>query len=745
MRITRNTLIRRTCFVAAVAAGVVLAGCNRDKASTSAPAAVAQLDGAAQKRAADAISQPAWLRERLPEHTVAYLRLPTLWGLMSAPNGRALDGALASEAHTKAIAALRDAAAKDPLLVQAGIAPFTALALDDLAGPVEVAVIDTSDIANPASNILVSLPFDIADVATMNARLAATGAPVLKAPLDANGKGELATKGYVQFDAATKHLYVLSGMAASAFALDGFVKQLGEKRAHAMHEVEKTFDTSGQGLFFWMSLKGVMGMASAQLPAAKPGTAVRDLLDKSQAVAFGWGTVGGRGKFQVQFIAPQSKLFGYLAQDGYKTDIKAAGNPSWAVTMRLPSRAQFDAFVANLDADFGAGTKAAYDKANDELKTAFGFEVKDLAGLFGPELVTFEDAAGTYSAVRTVDRAALYARLDDLVARFKWKHETVKSGKATMHHVYVPGIDIAKSLADEKAAPEATAKATAWLQLYTRMGTHLYWTEEGDWLVFGQVPQALGDRAAAKLDTDIGDWLRTQQSYDPASTLLGGAVTTRNANQKIYYAYLTVLQSISDALGQPTSLADLPNAASLGLPLDGALGLTFDLTPNRAGFSVTYEQSPAEAILSAGGGVMAIAVVGIVAAIAIPAYQDYTIRAQVSGTIADAGPLKLAIAEYYAKRKKLPATDDDLDGPAFGESLKYLDHYYTDQGTIVLAFGDEANKAVHGQTLTLAPYKLGGELVWRCGDAQIADDAEPISDSEETTTVPAKYLPASCR
>ncbi|HVJ61909.1 MAG TPA: pilin [Tahibacter sp.] len=740
----RSTLFRRTCVVAAVAAGVMLAGCNRDNASSNAPVAVAQLDSAAKARAAEQISQPAWLRERLPEHTVAYMRLPTLWGLMSAPSGRQLDIALASEAHTKAIAALRTAASKDPLLVEAGIAPFTALLLDDLAGPVEVAVVDTSDIANPASNFLVSLPFRIADVATLNARLAALGVPVLKAPLDANGKGELATKGYVQFDPATKRLHVLSGMAASAFALDGLVKQLGEKRAHAMHEVEKTFDTSGQGLFFWMSLKGVTGMAAAQLPQAKPGTVLRDLLDKSQAVAFGWGTVGGRGKFQLQFIAPQTRVFGYLAQDGYKTDLKTAGKPSWAMTMRLPSRQQFDTFVTNLDADFGPGTKEGYDKANEAAKTTLGFEIKDIMGLLGPELVTFEDAAGTYSAVRTPDRAALYARLDDLVTRFKWKHETLKSGQAAMHHVYVPGVDMGKALADDKDGG-GDKKTAAWLNMYSRMGTHLYWTEEGDWLVFGQVPQALADRAAAKLDTDLGGWLRDNQSYDAAGTWLGIAGNTRNANQKIYYAYIAALQSVSDLLGQPTNLAELPNAASLGLPVDGAIGLSIDLTPNRAGFSVTYEQSPAEALLAAGGGIMAIAVAGVVAAIAVPAYQEYTVRAQVAGTIADAEPLKAAIAAYYAKRKKLPATDEDLDAPEYGESLKYLDHYYTEDGTIVLSFGDQANAAVHGQTLTLSPYKLGGELVWRCGDGEIAADAEPISASEQTTTVTAKYLPAYCR
>ena len=51
--------------------------------------------------------------------------------------------------------------------------------------------------------------------------------------------------------------------------------------------------------------------------------------------------------------------------------------------------------------------------------------------------------------------------------------------------------------------------------------------------------------------------------------------------------------------------------------------------------------------------------IGILAAIAIPAYQDYSIRAQVAGGLADATNAKMAVASYYARTGKLPANRDD--------------------------------------------------------------------------------------
>jgi Pilin (bacterial filament) len=727
------SLIRRTLLAAAVTGCLGLASCSKEPA---APTAL-KLDSAPAQRAAAAIAGPAWLRERLPEHTVGYLRIPCLWGLAAAPNGRALDPALASEAHTRLIADLRANIGKDAVLQQAGIAPLTTLLLDDLTAAVEIAVIDGSDIANPASNVLVSAPLKFSDVAALNARLAELKTPL--AALDAQGKGKLPNNGFIYFDAKAQRLYALFGMAASALALDALVEQTAQTRAHPMHAAEKDIDASGQGLFYWMSLKGVTGMASAQMPAARPGTLLRDFLDKGQSIAGGWGTAGARGKLQLQLNAPGARLLSYLAPQDFKAAVKTAGRPQWALTMALPDAAQVARIEAGLDADFGPGTREAYTQVRDKLKQETGVDFAELLGLAGDGLMAFEDEAGVYSALHVPDRARLYAKLDELGAKLQWKRETLKAGKASVQHLHIAGFSARKPAEDgEKTALDA------WIQLYTRVGSHVYWVEEGDYLIFGEVPQALADRADAKLDGDLGTWLRQQQSYDPNATVLGITATTRNVQRKVYYAYLGGLQGLADLLGQRVDLAALPHASQLDLPVEGATGLSLDATPDRVGLSLTYEQNPAEVLFSS-GGLTAVAVAGIAAAVAVPAYDDYVARSQVTQAVQGAGGYKTAIAEYFANYGELPADDSGLGDPGYGEAAKYLESYTIDDGAIVLTFGDAASKALKGATLVLKPYRIGGQMVWQCADATVADEAEPLSGTLESTTLATKLLPADCK
>ncbi|HEX2941623.1 MAG TPA: hypothetical protein VHO91_11285, partial [Rhodopila sp.] len=81
-------LSRRSVAAAVAAACFAIAACHRDDAATG-PATV---DAATLQRAQDALSQPAWLRSHLPSTTVAYLRIPSPWGLIGAvPDGRSLD------------------------------------------------------------------------------------------------------------------------------------------------------------------------------------------------------------------------------------------------------------------------------------------------------------------------------------------------------------------------------------------------------------------------------------------------------------------------------------------------------------------------------------------------------------------------------------------------------------------------------------------------------------------------------
>ncbi len=154
-----------------------------------------------------------------------------------------------------------------------------------------------------------------------------------------------------------------------------------------------------------------------------------------------------------------------------------------------------------------------------------------------------------------------------------------------------------------------------------------------------------------------------------------------------------------------------------------------------------------------------VAIIGILAAIAIPAYQDYTVRAQVTEGMNLASAVKAGVSEYYAQNGTWPtkmsqAGGDDTDLP----KGKYVEKINIDTaGTIVVTFGNDANgnlKEAGKNTLALQPMlSKNNDVVWLCG-FNTAKNTTGLVDPGTGTAAPAatgltkvkpKYLPASCR
>lgn len=151
-----------------------------------------------------------------------------------------------------------------------------------------------------------------------------------------------------------------------------------------------------------------------------------------------------------------------------------------------------------------------------------------------------------------------------------------------------------------------------------------------------------------------------------------------------------------------------------------------------------------------------VAIIGILAAIAIPAYQDYTIRAQVTEGLTLSADLKTAIAEDTANTGNWPANIVAL-GLAAGttKEAKYVTGLTVTNGTIQIVYGDQANGRILGATLTIKPYLNDNfDIVWVCGRAPLPAGATIVdTDAAGTASGPQavsvsmenKFMPKSCR
>jgi len=127
-----------------------------------------------------------------------------------------------------------------------------------------------------------------------------------------------------------------------------------------------------------------------------------------------------------------------------------------------------------------------------------------------------------------------------------------------------------------------------------------------------------------------------------------------------------------------------------------------------------------------------VAIIGILAAIAVPMYLSYTVRSQISEGLNLSGSVKVAATEFYLDRGVFPSNNAEAGVEAAANIQgKYVGSVTVVDEVITVLYGNDANAQILGETITLtANTSTAGSVRWVCASGGV---------------IPDQHLPAACR
>ncbi len=144
-----------------------------------------------------------------------------------------------------------------------------------------------------------------------------------------------------------------------------------------------------------------------------------------------------------------------------------------------------------------------------------------------------------------------------------------------------------------------------------------------------------------------------------------------------------------------------------------------------------------------------VTIIGILAAIAIPAYQNYEIRAQAAEGLSLADSWKTAVAEYFTEYGSFPTQANSTGGNGAiaisgAVNSKYVSSIsLTTGGAVVILYGNQAHVQLGTKTIALNPgTDSAGDVIWVCGTATAPSGVTVIGSG--STSLPSQFLPTAC-
>lgn len=681
-------------------------------APSFAPTLMAATTNLVKDMQVSAVVRPAWLREYLPDNTLFYARIPSLWSSVSYKED-SFKYALGNKSYTDTVRKIQQASAQWVDQADQQLKPLLSLLAGQLDGPIEIAAIA----GGMMPQVLLSANLNIADTAQLQLLIdSLVKARIVKSEVKkmTDGAGQLMTEvgpTPYRWNSEKKRLDILLNFGgADLKALDKAFSSLTKNADSPMLANEAQVESSHQGLYLWYNNEITYPMYQSMIPPQIQKQMQLFGVPDMKSLALSWGVRNEKGRIKLLLEAPTTGMIrSMLPTNKNDLDIATAGDAKFAALIALPSTEQFSKIEQMLM------QMSPNSKKYQEFKTAMlanmGFSIEDILTAVGPELTTIFDDSGEYLAVRIKDDAKFSEIIEKITSKKGVTLITKELEGKQISYMKVPSFFESIDSKEMKDVPFFVK------DMMTKVSTHLYWQKEGEFLILADLPQVLLDRQMMLKDNNLKSWLADQQKQDLSASTIALTGTLRDAPRRLYYTYLNALQLLADITGAQIDTFSLPSAKQLSLADKGSLGLQFDSSDKNLALELTFESTPADVLLS-GQGMATIAGIGIASAVAIPAYQDYQFKSTAVGAVYSVESLKGQIAETYAAQGRFP-NQQEIDALSMPTNRDYKVRIEDASGKIIINF-----KTKRGKRMEFTPNASVNNIKWSCA-TNLSSSARP--------------------